>query len=76
MPTFNGLYVYEITSKNTLENRGRIPVIAHATGTDGDADWLRSVFIDNRVVAVSADAVTAAELPGLSEPFDSITLLE
>ena len=75
-PTFNGLYLYEITGGKTLQDRGRIPIMADATGTNGNAEWLRSIFINNRVVAVSADAVIAAELPGLMEPFDSVTLLE
>ncbi|MFZ2630777.1 MAG: beta-propeller domain-containing protein [Desulfosalsimonadaceae bacterium] len=76
MPAFNGLYVYEITGGKTFQDRGRIPVMADATGTNGNADWLRGVFMDNRVVAVSADEVIAAELPGLTEPFDSVMLLE
>jgi uncharacterized secreted protein with C-terminal beta-propeller domain len=74
MPTFNGLYVYEITPDNALKNTGRIPVIDDAEGMNGDADWLRGVFMDNRVIAVSADTVIAAELPGLTEPFDSLML--
>ncbi|MDO9262554.1 MAG: beta-propeller domain-containing protein [Desulfosalsimonadaceae bacterium] len=76
MPTYNGLYVYEITGGKTFQDRGRIPVMADAMGITGDAEWLRGVFMDNRVVAVSPDAVIAAELPGLTEPFDSVTLLE
>jgi len=75
-PTFNGLYVYEITADNALKNTGRIPVAGDAGGMNGDADWLRGVFMDNRVVAVSENAVIAADLPGLPEPFDSVTLIE
>ncbi len=69
-PAFNSLYIYEITENNTLKNRGRIPMTAPIIATD----WLRGVFTGDRVFAVSADAVTAATLPGLTEPFDSITL--
>ncbi|RJP84154.1 MAG: hypothetical protein C4518_19820 [Desulfobacteraceae bacterium] len=75
-PVFNGLYVYELTGENIFKYRGRISMADEGSGMFNDAGWLRGVFMNNRVYAVSADKVVAGDLPDISEPFESVILGE
>ncbi|MCU0598012.1 MAG: beta-propeller domain-containing protein [Desulfobacterales bacterium] len=71
--TFNGLYVYRITDTYKFKYLGRMEM-AGAGDAINASGWVRGVFIDEEVYAVSADSVKAAEINSISEPFYNLTL--
>ena len=74
--TFHGLYVYQITAENKFEYSGRIRMSPKKNDFYFYPDWLRGIFIDENIYAVSADTVKAANIESVNEILDSLDLAQ
>ncbi|MEE8397866.1 MAG: beta-propeller domain-containing protein [Desulfobacterales bacterium] len=69
--TFNGLYVYRITTGDGFEYLGRIDT---SESTIRYPDWTRGVFIDDSVYAVKRDAVRSADIDDIENTVSVLDL--
>jgi inhibitor of cysteine peptidase len=73
--TFNGLYVYRLTDTHEFKYLGRMEM-TDAGDIITAPSWIRGVFMEDDVYAVSADRVKAAAVNSISEPFFNLSLSE
>jgi len=73
-PTFKGIYAYRISEQNTIEFLGRIPLDITMADIFYYPDWMRTIFIEDRIFAVNSESVKADPVLSIAEPFDSIDL--
>ena len=60
--TFNGVYVYEITSQNGFSMLGRIPLAPDW--------WSRGLFIADSIFAIDADEVKNVQINAIDSGID------
>jgi inhibitor of cysteine peptidase len=73
--SFNGLYVYRLTASYEFKYLGRMGM-SDTGDVVNSSDWIRGIFMDDDVYAVSADRVKAAAVNSISEPFFNLSLSE
>jgi inhibitor of cysteine peptidase len=73
--TFNGLYVYRLTDTHDFKCLGRMEMTDAGDIIIAPA-WIRGVFMEDDVYAVSSDTVKAAAITSIEEPFYNLTLTQ
>jgi inhibitor of cysteine peptidase len=70
--TFHGLYVYKITDENDFDHLGKIQMTPKTYDFYLYQGWIRGIFIDENIYAVSANTVKVAEIESMDEVSGSI----
>ncbi len=74
-PPCNSLYVYRIDDFRLFKTMGQMAMTVAEDGT-GSLPWMRGIFMNNVVYAVSADRITAAPIDAIAAPFFTVNLAE
>lgn len=70
--TFNGLYVYRVSTDNGFDYLGRIST-EDGNGTYYySGSWTRGIFVDQHVYAVTDNAVRSAEIDNIPESIQNL----
>ena len=73
--TFTGLYVYRVTSENGFEFLGRIRTASGFSYYHSER-WLRGVFIDESVYAVTHNTVRSADTEDIEATVNTLSLID
>ncbi len=70
--TFTGLYVYRISIENGFDYLGRISTAQDTSQTYNNGYWLRGLFIDEHVYAVTHEALRSANIDDIENSVNTL----
>ncbi len=72
--TFQGLYVYQVSSASGFSLLGRISTERTGGTTFSSSPWTRGIFVDQQVYAVTDDAVRSAQIGDIGGSVQTLIL--
>lgn len=72
--TFEGLYVYQVSSETGFDLLGRISTERLADDTISNSPWTRGIFVGQQVYAVTDDAVRSARIDNIEDSVQTMYL--